>query len=362
MDNPGVAPGSATGGGGEVELVSLADIEAAAERIRGTAVRTPLIPDADLSESLGFEVRLKCESLQEAGSFKARGACNFLARLPPEELQRGVITYSSGNHAQAVAFAAGLKGVRAVVVMPTTAPRVKSDGARRLGARVEFAGTTSEHRRVRAEEIAAAEGFVMVPPFDHPWIIAGAGTVAREVVEDWPEVDTLLVPIGGGGQVAGCAAALRRLKPDARIIGVEPAGAPTMRRALDAGSPQTLERIDTIADGLAPTRAGDITYAHAAAFVDDVVLVEDEDIRRTARHLMLRRKLVVEYSGAATVAALMSGRVAGTGSGAPDPAAGSGGAPDPATAPTPRHVCAVLSGGNLDTSLLGDILGPATDA
>ena len=211
-------------------LVPLAAVEAAAERIRGTVVRTPLIPDTDLSESLGGEVRLKCESLQKAGAFKARGACNFMARLSPEELARGVITYSSGNHAQAVAFAAGLKGVRAVVVMPTTAPRVKSDGARHLGARVEFAGTTSEHRRARAEEIAEAEGLVMVPPFDHPWIIAGQGTVALEVFEDWPEVDTLVVPIGGGGQMAGCAAALRRLRPEASVFGVEPAGAPTMRR------------------------------------------------------------------------------------------------------------------------------------
>ena len=318
-------------------LVPLAAVEAAAERIRGTVVRTPLIPDADLSESHGGEVRLKCESLQKAGAFKARGAYNFLAQLPPDELARGVITYSSGNHAQAVAFAAGLKGVRAVVVMPTTAPRVKSDGARRLGARVEFAGTTSEHRRVRAEEIAEAEGLVMVPPFDHPWIIAGQGTVALEVFEDWPEVDTLLVSIGGGGQMAGCAAALRRLKPEASVFGVEPAGAPTMRRALDAGGPETLDRIDTIADGLAPTRAGDLTFAHAAALLDDVVLVEDGDIRRAAAHLITRRKLVVEYSGAATVAALMSGRV---------PAAG-------------RNVCAVLSGGNLDTSLLGEILGAA---
>ncbi len=315
-------------------LVGLSEIEAAAERIRGTVVRTPLVPDADLSEAVGGEVRLKCESLQKAGAFKARGACNFLAQLPREALARGVITYSSGNHAQAVAFAAGLKGVRAVVVMPTTAPKVKSDGARRLGARVEFAGTTSEHRRVRAEEIAAAEGLVMVPPFDHEWIIAGQGTVALEVFEEWPDVDTLLVPIGGGGQMAGCAAALRRLKPAASAIGVEPRGAPTMRRALDAGQPTLLGKIDTIADGLAPTRAGDLTYAHAVAFLDDVVLVEDDDIRRAAAHLIARRKLVVEYSGAATVAALLAGRVATRG----------------------RKVCAVLSGGNLDTSLLGEIL------
>ena len=177
----------------------------------------------------------------------------------------------------------------------------------------------------------------MVPPFDHPWIIAGQGTVALEVFEDWPDVDTLVVPIGGGGQMAGCAAALRRLKPEASIFGVEPAGAPTMRRALDAGGPETLDRVDTIADGLAPTRAGDLTFAHAAALLDDVVLVDDDDIRRATAHLITRRKLVVEYSGAATVAALMSGRVAAPG----------------------RNVCAVLSGGNLDTSLLGEILGAA---
>ncbi|MDE2973768.1 MAG: threonine/serine dehydratase [Gemmatimonadota bacterium] len=321
-------------------LVPLRDIREAAERIRGAVVRTPLVPDAGLSERAGGEVRLKCESLQRAGSFKARGACNFLARLSPGELERGVIAYSSGNHAQAVAFAAGLVGVPAVVVLPATAPRVKSDGARRLGARVEFAGTTSEHRRARAEEIAAAEGQVMVPPFDHPWIIAGAGTVALEVFDEWPEVDTLLVPVGGGGQAAGCAAALRRLKPQSTIVGVEPAGAPTMRRALDAGAPATLEGTDTIADGLAPVRAGDLTFAHAAALLDDVVLVGDDAIRRAAVHLVARRKLVVEYSGAAAAAALLSGRV---------PAAG-------------RKVCAVLSGGNLDASLLGEILGPASAA
>ena len=318
-------------------LVPLDHIRSAAKRIRGTVVRTPLIPDVDLSAAVGGEVRLKCESLQKTGAFKARGARNFIAQLSPDELERGVITYSSGNHAQAVAFAAGLARTPAVVVMPTSAPEVKSAGARRLGARVEFAGTTSEHRRVRAEEIADREGQVMIPPFDHPWIIAGAGTVALEVFEDWPEVDMLLVPIGGGGQAAGCASALRRLKPRSAIVGVEPAGAPTMRRALDAGAPVTLDGIDTIADGLAPTRAGDLSFAHAAAFLDDVVLVEDGDIRRAAAHLVTRRKLVVEYSGAAAVAALLRGRV---------PAAG-------------RKVCAVLSGGNLDTSLLGEILDAA---
>ena len=333
-------PSSVALSAGESAVPSLADVRAAADRIRGTVVRTPLVPDAELSESVGGEVRLKCESLQKAGSFKARGATNFLAQLSAEELARGVITYSSGNHAQAVAFAARRRGARAVVVMPTTAPKVKSDGARRLGARVEFAGTTSEERRFRAEEVAAAEGLVMVPPFDHPWIVAGQGTVALEVAEEWPEVELLLAPIGGGGQASGCGVAMRGLRPGTAVVGVEPEGAPTMRRALDAGGPVTLERIDTIADGLAPTRAGDLTYACAASCLDDVVLVPDDAIRRATAHLLERRKLVVEYSGAATVAALLSGAVSAAG----------------------RKVCAVVSGGNLDPSLLREILAADSEA
>lgn len=314
-------------------LASLDDVRAAAESVRGSVHRTPLVPDERLSAETGAEVRLKCESLQRTGSFKARGACNFVSRLSEDEVARGVVTYSSGNHGQAVAYAAKLRGARAVVVMPTTAPKIKSDGARRLGATVEFAGTTSEHRRVRAEEMAEAEGFVTVPPFDHRRIIAGQGTVALEVHEEWPALDVLLVPIGGGGLASGCGAALRALRPGAKVIGVEPAGAPTMRRALDEGAPVVLEDVDTVADGLAPTRAGDLTYAHAAAFLDDVVLVADEAIEAAAAYLLRRRKLVVEYSGAATVAALRSARLDVRG----------------------RRVCAVLSGGNLDGAFLAEM-------
>ena len=318
-------------------LVTLEDVKEAAERVRGVVLRTPLVPDPDLSAELDARVWLKCESLQRSGSFKARGASNFVSRLSDDELSRGVITYSSGNHAQAVAFAAGLRGAKAVVVMPTTAPKVKSDGAARLGARVEFAGTTSMERKARAEEIAAAEGLVMVPPFDHPDIIAGQGTVALEVFEDLPEVDVFLVPIGGGGQASGCAAALRALRPSATILGVEPAGAPTMRTALEEGGPVTLDGFDTIADGLAPVRAGDLTYAHARELLDGVVLVDDEAIEDATAYLLGRRKLIVEYSGAATVAALRSCAVDVGG----------------------KVVCAVLSGGNLDSSLLGRIAATA---
>lgn len=316
------------------ELVSLAEVRAAAERIAGIPIRTPLHPFLEASERVGGEVRLKLESLQRAGSFKIRGASHFLSLLDDADAGRGVITYSSGNHAQAVALAAGLRGVPATVVMPTTAPRVKSEGARRLGARVVFEGTTSEQRRARAVEIAEAEGLAMVPPFDDPAIIAGQGTVGLEIVEDWPEVDTVIAPIGGGGLASGTAAAVRALRPDARIIGVEPEGAASMRAALDAGEPTTLSTIDTIADGLAPVRAGALTHRHIAALADEVVTVDDEAIRDATRLLLSRGKLVVEYSGAATLAAVLSGAVPATG----------------------RRVALVVSGGNLDPGILGTLL------
>jgi threonine dehydratase len=321
---------------GETErIVSLEDVREAARRLESVVVRTPLLPSFDLSEEAGGEVRLKCESLQRIGAFKARGANNFVLQLSDEEAARGVITYSSGNHAQAVALAARLRGVRAVVVMPTTAPPVKRAGAERLGAEIVIEGTTSLHRKVRAEAIAEAEGLVMVPPFDDPWIIAGQGTVGLEIVEDWPEVDTVVIPIGGGGLAAGVAAAVRRLRPQARIVGVEPEGAASMRAALDAGGPVPLERIQTIADGLAPVRAGELTYRHIRELADDVVTVDDVAILDAARFLLLRQKLVVEYSGAAAVAAVRSGRVDARG----------------------RRVAAILSGGNLDPSLLPELTG-----
>lgn len=316
-------------------LVTLRDIEAAAARIKDVVVRTPLLPFPELSLDLGGQVRLKCESLQRAGSFKARGATNFVSQLSQEELARGVITYSSGNHAQALAMAASSKGVRAVVVMPTTAPSVKVEGAKRLGAEVVLEGTTSLHRQGRAYAIAEAEGLTMIPPFDHPYIIAGQGTVGMEIVEDWPEVDMVLVPIGGGGLASGTAVALKSLLPNVKVIGVEAAGAPSMRAALDAGEPVTLDGIDTIADGLAPVRTGDLTFLHGREFFDDVVLVEDEAIREGTALLLSRRKLVVEYSGAAPVGALISGAVDVTG----------------------LNVAAVLSGGNLDPTLLEGLAG-----
>lgn len=292
------------------ELVSLDEIRVAHERVRDVIVRTPLHPSDALSAELGADIRLKLENLQRTGSFKARGAYNFVSQIDPARRARGVITYSSGNHAQATALAAKLHGVPAVVVMPTDAPEVKRRGTERLGAEIVLEGTTSIQRKTRAESIQAERDLVMVPPFDHRWIIAGQGTAGLEIHEDWPEWETFVVCVGGGGLASGTSAALRRLKPDARIIAVEPEGAASMRAAWDAGEPVTLGETDTIADGLRPVRTGDLTFAHVREFCDDVVTVDDASIRDAAKLLFRRQKLVVEWSGAATTAALRSGRIA----------------------------------------------------
>lgn len=314
-------------------LVGLTEIEAASRRLAGIIVQTPLIPADAISELIGAQVRLKCENLQRAGSFKIRGAFNFISQLSDDQVNAGIITYSSGNHAQAVALAGKLRGLRVVVVMPTTAPKVKRDGAERLGAEVVFEGTTSVERRARAEEIAEREGLVIVPPFDHRHIIAGQGTVGLEIARDWADVDIVLAPIGGGGLASGVAAAVKRMLPSAKVIGVEPVGAASMRNALDNGSPTILHEIDTIADGLAPVIAGELTFEHARDLMDDVVLVDDEAIRTATEVLVGRQKLIVEYSGAATTAALLSGKIDAKGG----------------------RVAAVVSGGNLDPSILASL-------
>lgn len=314
-------------------LVGLTEIESAARRLAGVAVPTPLLMADAVSESVEAQVRIKCENLQRAGSFKIRGAHNFVSQLSDDQVDPGIITYSSGNHAQAVALAGRLRGVRVVVVMPTTTPKTKRDGAARLGAEIVFEGTTSLERKERADRIAEREGLVVVPPFDHRHIIAGQGTVGLEIARDWPDVDVVLAPIGGGGLASGVAAAVKRLVPSAKVIGVEPVGAASMRRALDNGSPALLGEIDTIADGLAPVIAGELTFEHARDLMDDVVTVDDEAIRQATSVLVNRQKLVVEYSGAATTAALLAGAVEVEG----------------------LRVAAVVSGGNLDPSIYPEL-------
>ena len=285
-------------------LVTLEKIREAAERVRPLARVTPLV---DVSAAAGRPLWLKCESLQPGGAFKIRGAYNMVAQLTPDERRRGVITYSSGNHGQAMALAARHLGAPAVVVMPTTAPAIKVEGARSFGAEVIFAGTTSSDRRARAEEEAATRGLTMVPPFDHEWIIAGAGTMGLEILEQLPDAAAVLVPIGGGGLIAGVSAAIKQADPRVKLIGVEPSGAAAMKASVEAGAPVTLPRTASIADGLMPVRPGDIPFAHVQRFVDTIVTVEDSAIVDAVLWTLAKAKLVAEPSGAATVAAVLSG-------------------------------------------------------
>ena len=306
-------------------LISLSDLTAAAARIAPVAVRTPLLPMDALSEQLGVEIWIKPEMLQRGGAFKFRGAYNFLAQLTPAERARGVIAPSSGNHAQAVALAARLFGCKAVVVMPTTVTPAKRGGAERLGARIELAGTTTQDRYERAEELVRAEGFTMVPPYDHEWIIAGQGTAGLEIVDDLADVGTVLVPVGGGGLSAGLSTAIKLRAPNAKVIGVEPANAPKLSQARAAGHPVRIPSTNGLADGLLAVEVGGLTFAHHQAYVDDVVQVADAALPRAMRLLLNRMKLVTEPSGAITVAALMEGIVAPAG-----------------------KTVAVLSGGNIE--------------
>ncbi len=316
-------------------LVTIDAIRAAAGRIASIARRTPLV---DVSPAAGRPLHLKCENLQRTGAFKIRGAFNLISQLAEAgDIASGVITYSSGNHAQAVACSAQTLGLPAVVVMPTTAPAVKVEGTRALGAEVMFEGTTSVERRARAEAVARERDLTIIPPFDHPEIIAGQGTVGQEIVDDLPDVATVYVPIGGGGLASGVAAAVKALRPGARVIGVEPVGAPGMLRSVAAGGPVTLDRVESLADGLIPIRPGDLTYAHAAALIDRIVTVDDDAIVGAVRWLAARAHLVVEPSGAATVAAVLAASGAG--------ADGEGGA-----------TVAVLSGGNIAPDVLARLL------
>ena len=278
-----------------------------------------------MSDLAGAPLQLKCESLQPGGAFKIRGAYNMMAQLPEADRERGVITYSSGNHGQAVAIAARALGVPAVVVMPTTAPKIKIEGAKRFGAEVVFEGTTTLHRKARAEQMAAERHLTMVPPFDHEWIIEGQGTVGLEILEQCDDVLTILVPIGGGGLISGVAAAVKQGRPDIAVVGVEPTGAASMKNAIDAGEVRTLDTVNTIADGLMAVRPGQLNFAHVREFVDRIVTVEDREIAAAVRWLFERAKIVAEPSGAATVAAALRA--------------------DARYDPT---VVAIVSGGNLD--------------
>ena len=309
-------------------MVSAQDVREAAAGLAGVAVRTPL----RFVEPLN--AYLKLESLQPIGAFKLRGAYNAVRRLPDPARKRGVITYSSGNHGQALAYAAQLVGVRAVVVMPETAPAVKVAGVKKWGGEVVFAGRTSDDRQRAAEDIAARDGLAIVPPFDHRDIVAGQATVGLEIAEQLPDVRTVVVPVGGGGLIAGVVTGLAAAGSRAAVWGVEPAGAPKLKRSLEAGRPVRLERTASIADGLITLGVGALPFAQLAAHRDrvaGVALVEDAALREAVHFLWRHCHLAVEPSGAATTAAVRSGAVE----------------------PVPPTVL-VVSGGNVDPSLLED--------
>ena len=310
----------------EFQDLSPADLRSARARVAKGARFTPLLPSDALSERLGHPVALKCENLQAGGAFKIRGASNFLARTIEAGKPRGVITYSSGNHAIATALAARRAGVPAVVVMPETAPAVKLERVRALGAEVHLAGRTSTDRFERAESLRKERGLTMMPPFDHPFIVAGQATCGTEILEQLPEVDTVLVPVGGGGLIAGVALACGYHRAAIKVIGVEPAGAAKMSSSLRAGAPVTLQGVESIADGLLTLRPGDLTFSIARRFVAEVVTVDDRAIREAAAWLLRHEHLLVEWSGAVGVAALLSG----------------------ACRPSGSATAVVLSGGNVD--------------
>jgi threonine dehydratase len=307
-------------------VVSLEELRAAARGLRGIAVETPLLPLPALEERIGIPVLLKGEHLQPIGAFKVRGAYTAISQVPIESRHRGVITYSSGNHGQAVAFAAGQLGMRAVVVMPERAPAVKVEGVRRLGGEVIIAGNSSAERYSKAQQMADEQGLIIIPPFESRAVIAGQGTCGLEIIDRYPSVETIVVPVGGGGLIAGIAAAVLALKPTVQVIGVEPVGAPKLARALEAGEPVKLDHTESLADGLLPLAVGSLPFSVFAGVVRHSVLVEEEEIAQALRFLYHEGGLTVEPSGAITTAALLSGRIRPTG---PTVAVVSGGNVDP---------------------------------
>ena len=317
-------------------MISLNDVLAARERIAGKVHRTPVLSATRLGAPAGVSLLLKCELFQKTGAFKVRGALNALLSMDEAAKNRGVITVSAGNHAQAVAYAAKLTGAKATVVMFEGAPRSKVEASRGYGAEVVLFGASGLQSFVKARELEKERGLTFVHPFDDLAVAAGAGTVGLEIVEDVENIDVLVVSIGGGGLMSGVATAVRAMSPRTRIVGVEPIGASAMRKSLDAGHPVKLERIDTFADGLSAPWAGELTYPIIRKLVDDVILVSDDEIREAMRQIMTSAKLVAEPAAAATVAAILTGRVG---------------------AKKGDRVVAVLSGGNVDLSRIAEVAG-----
>ena len=317
-------------------MIPLSKIRAAAARLAGKVHRTPLFTATGLGELFGARFFLKCENFQKTGSFKPRGALNKVLSLSPEERARGLVTVSAGNHAQALAWAARIAGAACTVVMPTGAPQSKIDATRGYGAEIVL----HDDRATlfdKLAEVRDARGLVFVPPFDDPEIIAGAGTTGLEILEDLPDADVVLVPVGGGGVLAGIASAVKQLRPQAKVVGVELAEGPGLAPALAAGKPVTVTRPwGTLADGMTPPFVGALPLEIAKEAVDEVLGVSEAGIIEAMKLLMTRAKLYVEGAGAASTAALLEGRV---------------------SVPPATRVVALVSGGNVDLSRIGSCRG-----
>ena len=314
-------------------VVDLDQIRAAQGVISGRLHRTPMTRSSYLSDQLGVDLHLKLEMFQKTGSFKPRGVLNKLHHMSPREQQRGVISVSSGNHAAALAYAASLSGVQSTIVMPAGAVASKVDATKGYGGEVVL---TEGDLMETVRSVQQERGLTMVHPFDDPMIIAGAGTTGLEVLEDLSDVDVVVVGVGGGGLISGVAAAVKLQRPDATVIGVEPEGACAMTLSLREGKLVNLDRVDTVADGLAPPFTGEHPLAHVQRFVDDVVLVTDEEIIDAMAVILERTKVVAEPAAASTLGALLSGK---------------------AKLPAGSKVVCLLSGGNIDRRRLASLLG-----
>ncbi len=316
-------------------MIGLQAVQAARERVRGSVYLSPCARTETLSRLSGTQAFLKLDNLQMTGAYKERGALNKLLGLGPAERARGLIAASAGNHAQAVAYHAGRLGVLATIVMPETTPIMKVARTRGHGARVVLAGASFDEAYSEARRMEREEGLTFVHPFDDEAIIAGQGTLGLEVMEQVPDLDAILVPVGGGGLVSGVAAAVKGLSPRTQVIGVEAEVLPCMQAAVEAGELVTLEGASTLADGIAVKRAGEITFEHVQSLVDDIVTVSEEEIASAILYLLEQEKTVAEGAGAVGVAALMHHRVPGL---------------------EGKRVCSVISGGNIDVNVVARVI------
>lgn len=314
-------------------MVSAVDVRTAAVRLTGHIHKTPVLTARGLNEATGLECYLKCENFQRTGSFKLRGATNSVAQIPEADKAKGVVAFSSGNHAQAVAFAARAAGIPAVIVMPSDAPKTKLQATRDLGAEVILYDRLKEDREAIGRKISEERGAFLIPPYDHPWTIAGQGTLALELLDEVPELDALLVCLGGGGMLSGCSLIAKEINPAIRVFGVEPELANDYWQSLRAGKKVRVDASKTIADGLRTPEPGDITFPIIQRLVEDVLLVSEEEILAAMRLALSRLKIVVEPSGAVCIAAALAGKI-------------------PAGI---RKVGLVVSGGNVDLDFLAKL-------